>query len=114
MSSLNEVNVVVNLYVTNEHLRHPGHANNASVVLLFNQAVFCVLRTGADITLSYPPRHTLCEIKQCTQWRLCLRQRAKSQKFTGSISDGFIGIFFIDLILPTALCPWIDAAFSKK
>ena len=39
MSSLNEANVVVNLYVTNEHLRYPGLANNASDLPLFDETV---------------------------------------------------------------------------
>ena len=41
-----------------------------------------------------------------TQWRSWLRHCAKSRKIAGSIPDGVIGFFFIDIILPAALWPW--------
>ena len=37
------------------------------------------------------------------QWLRCC---ATNRKITGSIPDGAIGIFFIDIILPIALWPW--------
>ena len=53
----------------------------------------------------------LCDviISDCTsrgvRWRSWLRHCATSQKVAGSIPDGVIGFFFID-ILPAALWPW--------
>ena len=41
-----------------------------------------------------------------TRWRSRLSHCATSRKVAGSIPDGVIGIFFIYIILPTALWPW--------
>jgi len=38
-----------------------------------------------------------------TRWRSWLRHCATSRKVAGSIPDGVIGIFIIDIILPAAL-----------
>jgi len=39
-------------------------------------------------------------------WYVPLQHCATSRKVAGSIPDGVIGFFFIDIIFPAALWPW--------
>jgi len=45
---------------------------------------------------------------------LLLYDCATSRKVTGSIPDGVIEFFFIDIILPAALWPWVDSASNRN
>jgi hypothetical protein len=53
-----------------------------------------------------------CELRIITRWRNWLRYCAINQKVAGSIQDVKLE-FFTDIILPSAVWPWVDSISNR-